>query len=41
MGTIRLSEAVRLVKNNLGISSVGEDIISKVIFNVERQVSFD
>jgi hypothetical protein len=40
-GSIKLSEALRLIKLTCNINSIGDEIISKVIFNVERQVSFD
>lgn len=40
-GSIKLSESLRLIKATCNINNIGDDIISKVIFNVERQVSFD
>jgi hypothetical protein len=40
-GSIRLAEALRLVQSTSKIQTISEETISKVIFNVERQVSFD
>ena len=40
-GSIRLAEALRLVQVSSKVGTVSEDTIQKVIFNVERQVSFD
>lgn len=40
-GSVRLGEALRLIKRHLNVANIGEEIVSKVIFNVERQVSFD
>lgn len=40
-GSIRLSEAVKLVQATCKSGVISEELVSKVILNVERQVSFD
>jgi len=32
---------VKLIKAICGTSAISEEVLSKVIFNIERQVSFD
>ena len=36
-----MADALRLVQSTSKVGIVSEETISKVIFNVERQVSFD